>query len=149
MHDFTCKLILTLTDQDTNVLGFKGPRKMKVVIPAMSIDKERLSVKPRKDSETLLERWKNGQMADLLEVHNKQPTWSEETQAYVLNFHGRVTQASVKNFQLVHSADEGYIVVQFGRVSEDVFTLDYKYPVCAVQAFAIALSSFDSKLACE
>jgi tubby-related protein 1 len=72
-----------------------------------------------------------------------------ETQAYVLNFHGRVTQASVKNFQLVHSADEGYIVVQFGRVSEDVFTLDYKYPVCAVQAFAIALSSFDSKLACE
>ena len=28
-----------------------------------------------------------------------------ETQAYVLNFHGRVTQASVKNFQLVHSAD--------------------------------------------
>ena len=50
MHDFTCKLILTLTDQDTNVLGFKGPRKMKVVIPAMSIDKERLSVKPRKVS---------------------------------------------------------------------------------------------------
>ena len=44
---------------------------------------------------------------------------------------------------------ENYIVVQFGRVSEDVFTLDYKYPVCAVQAFAIALSSFDSKLACE
>ena len=47
------------------------------------------------------------------------------------------------------SSAEGYIVVQFGRVSEDVFTLDYKYPVCAVQAFAIALSSFDSKLACE
>ncbi|CAI8000147.1 Tubby protein homolog [Geodia barretti] len=140
---------MALVHYDTNVLGFKGPRKMKVVIPAMSTDKERLSVKPRKDSETLLERWKNGQMTDLLEVHNKQPTWSEETQAYVLNFHGRVTQASVKNFQLVHSADEGYIVVQFGRVSEDVFTLDYKYPVCAVQAFAIALSSFDSKLACE
>ena len=44
---------------------------------------------------------------------------------------------------------ESYIVVQFGRISEDVFTLDYRYPVCAVQAFAIALSSFDSKLACE
>lgn len=72
-----------------------------------------------------------------------------ETQAYVLNFHGRVTQASVKNFQLVHPADESYIIVQFGRISDDVFTLDYQYPVCAVQAFAIALSSFDSKLACE
>ena len=32
-------------------------------------------------------------------------TYSVETQAYVLNFRGRVTQASVKNFQLVHSAD--------------------------------------------
>jgi hypothetical protein len=26
-----------------------------------------------------------------------------DTQSYVLNFHGRVTQASVKNFQIVHS----------------------------------------------
>jgi len=27
--------------------------------------------------------------------------------------------------------------------------MDYRYPMCAVQAFGIALSSFDSKLACE
>lgn len=39
--------------------------------------------------------------------------------------------------------------MQFGRVAEDVFTMDYSYPMCALQAFAIALSSFDSKLACE
>lgn len=39
--------------------------------------------------------------------------------------------------------------MQFGRVAEDVFTLDYNYPMCALQAFAIGLSSFDSKLACE
>ena len=42
-----------------------------------------------------------------------------------------------------------YIVMQFGRVAEDVFTMDFNYPMCAVQAFGIALSSFDSKLACE
>ncbi|KAL0189107.1 hypothetical protein M9458_016206, partial [Cirrhinus mrigala] len=42
-----------------------------------------------------------------------------------------------------------YIVMQFGRVAEDVFTMDYNYPMCALQAFAIALSSFDSKLACD
>ena len=42
-----------------------------------------------------------------------------------------------------------YIVMQFGRVAEDIFTMDYNYPMCALQAFAIALSSFDSKLACE
>lgn len=39
--------------------------------------------------------------------------------------------------------------MQFGRVAEDVFTMDFNYPMCALQAFAIALSSFDSKLACE
>ena len=42
-----------------------------------------------------------------------------------------------------------YIVMQFGRVADDVFTLDYSYPMCAIQAFAIALSSFDGKIACE
>lgn len=42
-----------------------------------------------------------------------------------------------------------YVVMQFGRVAEDVFTMDFRYPLCALQAFAIALSSFDSKLACE
>jgi hypothetical protein len=42
-----------------------------------------------------------------------------------------------------------YIVMQFGRVAEDIFTMDYNYPMSAVQAFAVALSSFDGKLACE
>jgi hypothetical protein len=27
--------------------------------------------------------------------------------------------------------------------------MDFKYPLCALQAFAIALSSFDGKIACE
>ena len=42
-----------------------------------------------------------------------------------------------------------YIVMQFGRVSDDNFTMDYTYPLSALQAFGIALSSFDGKLACE
>ncbi len=45
---------------------------------------------------------------DLLELHNKTPVWNDDTQSYVLNFHGRVTQASVKNFQLVHEDDGMY-----------------------------------------
>lgn len=134
---------------ETNVLGFKGPRRMTVIVPAMTPEHTRIPVKPRFDSETMLERWRRDQMQDLLKLYNKQPVWSDDTQAYVLNFHGRVTQASVKNFQLVHAADEDYVVLQFGRVTDDVFTLDYNFPACALQAFAIALSSFDSKLACE
>ncbi|XP_041111192.1 tubby-related protein 3-like isoform X4 [Polyodon spathula] len=134
---------------ETNVLGFKGPRKMTVVIPGMNMSHERVPVRPRNDHESLLTKWQNLSMDNLIELHNKAPVWNDDTQSYVLNFHGRVTQASVKNFQIVHENDPDYIVMQFGRVAEDVFTLDYNYPMCALQAFAIGLSSFDSKLACE
>lgn len=44
-------------------------------------------------------------MDSLIELHNKAPVWNDETQSYVLNFHGRVTHASVKNFQIVHNDD--------------------------------------------
>ncbi|XP_065492026.1 tubby protein homolog isoform X8 [Caloenas nicobarica] len=134
---------------ETNVLGFKGPRKMSVIIPGMNMDHERVSIRPRNEHETLLARWQNKNTESVIELHNKTPVWNDDTQSYVLNFHGRVTQASVKNFQIIHDNDPDYIVMQFGRVAEDVFTMDYNYPMCALQAFAIALSSFDSKLACE
>lgn len=41
------------------------------------------------------------------------------------------------------------VVMQFGRISSHEFTCDVTYPLSILQAFAIALSSFDSKLACE
>uniref|UniRef100_A0A8C3PTP6 Tubby-like protein n=1 Tax=Calidris pygmaea TaxID=425635 RepID=A0A8C3PTP6_9CHAR len=134
---------------ETNVLGFKGPRKMTVIIPGMNSDNERVPIRPRNDNDGLLMRWQNKNMDNVIELHNKAPVWNDETQSYVLNFHGRVTHASVKNFQIVHGSDPDYIVMQFGRVADDAFTMDYNYPLCAVQAFAIALSSFDGKLACE
>ncbi|XP_008274713.1 tubby-related protein 3 isoform X1 [Stegastes partitus] len=134
---------------ETNVLGFKGPRKMTVIIPGMNMNYERVPVRPQNEQESLLSRWQNHSLENLIELHNKAPVWNDDTQSYVLNFHGRVTQASVKNFQIVHDNDPDYIVMQFGRVAEDIFTLDYNYPMCALQAFAIGLSSFDSKLACE
>ncbi|XP_060103272.1 tubby-related protein 3 [Heteronotia binoei] len=134
---------------ETNVLGFKGPRKMSVIIPGMNLNHQRIPIRPRNELESLLSKWQNKNLDNLIELHNKAPVWNDDTQSYVLNFHGRVTQASVKNFQIVHDNDPDYIVMQFGRVAEDVFTLDFNYPLCALQAFAIGLSSFDSKLACE
>ncbi|XP_039712264.1 tubby-related protein 1 [Pteropus medius] len=134
---------------ETNVLGFRGPRRMTVIIPGMNADNERVPIRPRNASDGLLVRWQNKTLESLIELHNKPPVWNEDSGSYTLNFQGRVTQASVKNFQIVHADDQDYIVLQFGRVAEDAFTLDYRYPLCALQAFAIALSSFDGKLACE
>jgi len=85
----------------------------------------------------------------MTQLMNKPPNWSDEVGAYVLNFNGRVTMASVKNFQLVSPDDLETVVVQFGRVGKDLFTLDFRFPLSPLQAFGIALSSFDYKIACE
>lgn len=37
--------------QETNVLGFKGPRKMTVIIPGMNADCERVPIRPRNVSQ--------------------------------------------------------------------------------------------------
>lgn len=109
-----------------------------------------------------------------LVLRNKAPRWHEQLQCWCLNFRGRVTVASVKNFQLIAATqpaagaptpsqpaagappalqptqpDHDKIILQFGKVGKDMFTMDYRYPLSAFQAFAICLSSFDTKLACE
>ncbi|KAL6845300.1 hypothetical protein ACP4OV_024795 [Aristida adscensionis] len=84
---------------------------------------------------------------------NKAPRWHEHLQCWCLNFHGRVTVASVKNFQLVSASEPSdpgeTVLLQFGKVDDDIFTMDYRQPLSAFQAFAISLSSFGTKLACE
>ncbi|KAK1262742.1 Tubby-like F-box protein 1 [Acorus gramineus] len=109
-----------------------------------------------------------------LVLKNKAPRWHEQLQCWCLNFRGRVTVASVKNFQLIAasgeqagivnplaatatattsqssgSTDHEKIILQFGKIGKDLFTMDYRYPLSAFQAFGICLSSFDTKLACE
>ncbi|XP_058091102.1 tubby-like F-box protein 8 [Magnolia sinica] len=99
-----------------------------------------------------------------LVLRNKAPRWHEQLQCWCLNFRGRVTVASVKNFQLIAATqpaagaptpsqpappEHDKVILQFGKVGKDMFTMDYRYPLSAFQAFAICLSSFDTKLACE
>ena len=50
-------------------------------------------------------------------MRNKPPKWNEQLSAYCLNFRGRVTHASVKNFQLVSDADPEAVLLQFGKVA--------------------------------
>ena len=57
--------------------------------------------------------------------------------------------ASVKNFQLVDPEEQNVVILQFGRVGKDEFTMDLQWPMSPLQAFAITMSSFDSKFACD
>lgn len=134
-----------------NVLGSRGPRRMKVMVPTVNEQGQRKVLRPTSKDESMLERYKSAKNdADVAILKNKQPKWNDQVGAYVLNFNGRVTRASVKNFQLCNMArDPDTVLMQFGRVGKDAFTMDYQWPLCALQAFGIALSSFDYKIACE
>ncbi|GMN46490.1 hypothetical protein TIFTF001_015671 [Ficus carica] len=164
---------------ELNVLGSRGPRRMQCImdaIPASAIEPggaaptqtefsisnpdsiHSLSFFRSKSKRT--ESGLSGPLASqkdgVLVLRNKSPRWHEQLQCWCLNFHGRVTVASVKNFQLVASPENGpagpehdKIILQFGKVGKDLFTMDFRYPISAFQAFAICLSSFDTKIACE
>jgi len=83
----------------------------------------------------------------LLALQNRPPWWNVELGSFVLNFGGRVSVASVKNFQLCDRNDQDHIMLQFGRIEgRHSFTMDFQYPLTAVQAFAIAISSLQSKI---
>jgi tubby-related protein 1 len=43
----------------------------------------------------------------------------------------------------------GEVLYQFGKTGENSYIVDFKFPFSPIQAFAIALSSIDNKLACE
>jgi hypothetical protein len=63
-------------------------------------------------------RQKSGGLAaerPALLLRNKSPKWNEQLNAYCLNFHGRVTQPSVKNFQLAAEDDLDRVLLQFGK----------------------------------
>lgn len=131
-----------------NMLKTRGPRRMFCTMQCPSIQEtweNSLKVKSLRGTGTTV-------------LGNKAPRWHEHLQCWCLNFHGRVTVASVKNFQLVATADPGHpdsigddemVLLQFGKVDSDIFTMDYRQPLSAFQAFAICLSSFGTKLACE
>lgn len=56
---------------------------------------------------------------------------------------------SSSNTPTATTTNDQLVSLQFGRVSNTQFSCDVSWPLSLLQAFAIALSSFDSKLACE
>jgi hypothetical protein len=76
-------------------------------------------------------------------MYNKAPMWNETSQVYQLDFGGRVTQESAKNFQIEFVGKQ---VMQFGRIDNNAYTLDFQYPYSAIQAFAVALANVTQRL---
>lgn len=180
-----CNCHTATISYELNVLRTRGPRRMNCdmhSIPMSSIQEGGTAPTPislpnsvAKSSSLLVSRRKAQPARDCcsskfssptqvpssvesMVLKNKAPRWHEQLQCWCLNFKGRVTVASVKNFQLVAAVDPSHnvsdaeqerVILQFGKIGRDIFTMDYSYPISAFQAFAICLSSFDTKPACE
>ncbi|KAK8647819.1 hypothetical protein V6N13_121546 [Hibiscus sabdariffa] len=136
-----------------NLLKSRGPRRMVCTVKC-PLPEERIDKHLDDSEEKMPENVAPGHAI----LRNKAPRWHEHLQCWCLNFHGRVTVASVKNFQLSATVDpsqpggkgdEEKVLLQFGKVGDDTFTMDYRHPLSAFLAFAISLTSFGTKLACE
>ncbi|KAJ8549163.1 hypothetical protein K7X08_032870 [Anisodus acutangulus] len=165
-----CSYSIATVSYELNVLRTRGPRRMHCImhsIPFSSIQEGGSAPTPTSFPQSfdepavskLKEPAVNISSREPLVLKNKAPRWHEQLQCWCLNFKGRVTVASVKNFQLVAAVDPSQhnipaaaqetTILQFGKIGKDMFTMDYCYPLSAFQAFAICLSSFDTKPACE
>ncbi|KAL9859040.1 Tubby-like F-box protein 5 [Arabidopsis thaliana] len=184
---------------ELNLLGTRGPRRMNCImhsIPSLalepggtvpsqpeflqrSLDESFRSIGSSKivnhSGDFTRPKEEEGKVRPLV-LKTKPPRWLQPLRCWCLNFKGRVTVASVKNFQLMSAAtvqpgsgsdggalatrpslspqqpeqsNHDKIILHFGKVGKDMFTMDYRYPLSAFQAFAISLSTFDTKLACE
>lgn len=119
------------------------PRKMTVVVPHLDSSKTPIPNRVRENGEgSLSEILRSATIGNrVLTFETKDPVF--ENGNYRLNFHGRVSVPSVKNFQLVPPDNIDNVVCQFGKVAEDRFNLDFKAPLNALQAFSFALCQFN------
>ena len=131
-----------------NIFGMKGPRKLRITIPKYE-NEEYFKFQPISKNYGLSSACKipNNNIKCYM---NNPPQWSEEHEAFVLDFYNRVEQASVKNFQLIEVGDDNQeVFLQFGKIDNNIYNLDFKYPFSLAQAVSISLSSCDNKLFCE
>mmetsp|Transcript_34379 Transcript_34379/g.107475 ORF Transcript_34379/g.107475 Transcript_34379/m.107475 type:complete len:299 (-) Transcript_34379:51-947(-) len=75
------------------------------------------------------------------ELTTRRPKWNPKHKSLTLDFNGRCTKASAKNFQLEVPGKPGKVKFLFGKVADHEFVLDYKRPLGPVQAFATALTT--------
>lgn len=92
------------------------------------------------NQDTWVESSCNGRFA-VQRLVSKLPSWNDDLQSLVLDFTGRRVSPSSKNFLLAVEDDLDGVVFQHAKIGLHRFGLDFKYPLTAIQAFSIALTS--------
>ncbi|KAE8909487.1 hypothetical protein PF005_g9823 [Phytophthora fragariae] len=145
-----------------NTFNSSEPRRLTVILPPLSRRQEIEGLTVGDSLSTfsmLIDLHRSLTDADMAVAHsalppeslqifeNKEPVF--ENGFYRLNFNGRVSVPSVKNFQLVRAGagevlnNERPIFLQFGKVDDKKFHLDFRAPITPIQAFATAMAQFN------
>eukprot|EP00941_MAST-03F_sp_MAST-3F-sp1_P006503 g6503.t1 len=115
-----------------------------------------------KESDLFPSGWCNRQprtSKNTLRLVNRLPMWNRRLKSLCLRFEeGRVLESSKKNFliacqtseaafgmgegELIQDVLQGHTCIQFGKVRNKRYNLDYRCPISPVQAFSAALSMF-------
>ncbi len=70
----------------------------------------------------------------------KKPIYDPKTRTYRLKFEGRVKMPSSNNLQLVQDSNPEEILFQIGKLKTKCYSCDFKYPLCAINAFGLAVT---------
>lgn len=139
--------------REFGVVGFEfdsgGPSRIEAWVPAVTAAGVPINWQPDSDQQGMEASVEDKKLDKLYSLRNKTPKWDKAHGGHVLNFQGRVTESSVKNFQLCcqEADDPEDVVLQFGRVGKNRFTMDLKYPLSPLQAFGICVGCLDGKIA--
>ena len=122
-----------------NFKGWKGPTKLKILLPkAMKNEKSLSNIKRNKNL--------------VYNMKNKNPIYNDFFKVYTLNFINRKVIANEKNFQVIlsdYKEDNNDILLQFALSENNEFILDFKYPFNNITAFSLAITAMASRMFCK
>lgn len=124
---------------DRNKFGESRNREMEVLCPRVAPDGSVPICHQQSAPFGVFSALSHWSQDNLTRLQDKKAEWDQDHR--VLNFHGRVTRPSIKNFQLevAEATVGGEVVLQCGRTGRHNFIVDFSWPLSPVQAFSIAL----------
>eukprot|EP00899_Mesostigma_viride_P024027 jgi/Mesvir1/4809/Mv11103-RA.1 len=145
-------------NMDTRMGGF---RALKVILPKMESESPQTNKTGASANQGLSDAapyveweaptWDMRPASNIHQLVSKWPKYNLERDEYYMDLPvdntwpaGRLRESCASAFQLVEGINESVLML-FGRVSKDVFVMDFTYPLSASQAFCLALSAMDSK----
>ena len=123
-----------------NFKGWNGPTKLNILVPFWN----KIIINGMKQA--------SNNKLFMHKMENKSPEYNSIYKCYVLNFIKRKVIPHEKNIQIIYSdltEDRNDILLQFAKVDNNEYILDYKYPFNKVTALALALTNLSSRIFCQ